>query len=241
MLAEVVFVTRLLGLMSGVRAIDAQVNPSVHSVEIVLDGERADVLRGAPWRTKIDCGPELAPHELVAIARDAEGRELARDAQLINVPRPQAEIGVMFERGRASIRWQHVGAVQPKKMMVKLNGKTLASTLTRSVALPQLPPEALNVLSIDLTFDDGAVAHRDVVFGGFSEELPAELTATLVREKSGKRDRASCFRAEGKNVAASEVELGDATVLVVRGGIAPGDQFFRRNLNRARVSENGLR
>ncbi|HYC91799.1 MAG TPA: hypothetical protein VEO54_21475 [Thermoanaerobaculia bacterium] len=240
MLAELVFVTRLLGLMNGTRTIEARVDPAVHSVEIVLDGERADLLRGAPWRTKLDFGPELAPHELVAIARDAEGRELARDTQFINVPRPQAEIGVMFQRDRADISWQHIGGVMPKKMTVKLNNTTLASTLTRSVRLPELAPEALNVLSIDLEFEDGSTAHRDVVFGGFSEEVPAELTATLVRERQGKKDRANCFRAGGKKIAASEVETGDATVLVVRNGLTPGDQFQRRNQHQRRVAEKGF-
>ena len=76
---------------------------------------------------------ELAPHELTAVARDAEGRELARDTQLVNVPRPQAEIGVMFRRDRADIALAaHRRLVMPKKMTVKLNNKTLASTLTRA-------------------------------------------------------------------------------------------------------------
>lgn len=240
MLAELVFVTRLLGLMTGTRAIEARVDPAVHSVEILLDGRRTDLLRGAPWRTKIDVGPELAPHELTAVARDAEGRELARDTQLLNVPRPQAEIGVMFRRDRADITWQHIAGLLPRKMAVKLNGKTLASTLTRSVKLPALPPGAMNVLSINLEFEDGAAAQRDVVFGGFSEEVPAELTATLVREKNGAKDRANCFRIDGKSIVASDVETGGATVLVVRAGAAPGEQFRRRNLNRARVQETAF-
>lgn len=238
MLAELVFVTRLLGLMSGTRAIEARVDPAVQSVEILLDGERVDLLRGAPWRTKIDVGPELAPHELTAVARDAEGRELARDTQLLNVPRPQAEIGVMFRgRDRADITWQHIAGLLPKKMTVKLNNKTLASTLTRSVKLPELSPSALNVMSINLQFEDGATAQRDVVFGGFSEEVPAELTATLVRERAGAKDRANCFRIDGRPVTASEVETGDAAVLVVRNGNPPADQYRRRNQNRARVGE----
>ena len=240
MLAELVFVTRLLGLMSGTRAIEARVDPAVHSVEILLDGQRADLLRAAPWRTKIDFGVELAPHELTAVARDAEGRELARDTQLVNVPRPQAEIGVMFRRDRADITWQHIGGVMPKKMTVKLNNKTLASTLTRSVKLPALAPEALNVLSINLQFEDGATAQRDVVFGGFSEEMPAELTATIVRERAGKKDRENCFRIAGRPVVASEVETGDAAVLIVRAGYPPGDQYRRRNQSRARVAESAF-
>jgi hypothetical protein len=222
MLAELVFVTRLLGLMSGTRAVDARVDPSVSSVEILLDGKSADLLRGAPWRTKIDFGPELAPHELTAVARDAEGRELARDTQFINVPRPEAEIGVMFQRNRAEITWQHIAGARPKAMKVKLGDKVLASVLTRSVTLPPLPPEALNVLSVDLEFEDGSMSHRDVVFGGFSEEMPAELTATIVRERGkGEANPAKCFRSGGKDVAASAVELGDAAVLVVRSSYPP--------------------
>jgi len=238
MLAELVFVTRLLGLMSGTRAIDMQVDPSVAAVELMLDGERAAVLRGAPWQTKVNFGPELAPHELTAIARDAEGRELARDTQFINVPRPQAEIGVMFERDRANIRWQHIGGAMPKKMTVKLGSRTLASTITRSVKLPPLPPEALNVLSIDLQFEDGSTAQRDVVFGGFSEELPAELTATIVRERpEGRKEKANCFRSGARPVVASEVETGGAAVLVVRHYNPPGEQFEDRHLNQNHVRE----
>jgi hypothetical protein len=240
MLAELVFVTRLLGLMTGTRVVEAQVDPAVQWVELLLDGQSAEVLRGQPWRTKIDFGAELAPHVLTAIARDGEGRELARDTQFINVPRPQAEIGVMFRRGRADITWQHIGGMKPKKMMVKLNQTTtLASTLTRSVALPPLIPEMLNLLSIDLEFEDGSSAHRDVVFGGQSEEVPAELTATLVRQRGkGQDDRANCFQVGGRTIAASEVETGQAAVLVVRNGAAPIAQFRRRNLNRARMAEN---
>ncbi|HVE69920.1 MAG TPA: hypothetical protein VNI54_01025 [Thermoanaerobaculia bacterium] len=241
MLAELVFVTRLLGLMSGPRTIDAQVDPAVHSVELVLDGKHAQTLRRAPWRTTIDFGPELAPHALTAIGRDAEGRELARDTQFINVPRPQAEIGVMFRKGRAEITWQHIGGAMPKKMQVKLGSKVLASTLTRSVKLPELSPDALNVLSVDLEFEDGSTARRDVVFGGFAEEVPAELTATIVRERGGgEKDRANCFRAGDRNVAASAVETGDIALLVVRNGASPGDEFRRRNLNGLRLPEQSF-
>jgi hypothetical protein len=226
MLAELVFVTRLLGLMSGPRTIEMQVDPSVHAVEVLLDGKRTTTLRGAPWRTTIDFGPELAPHELTAIARDDGGRELAVDTQLVNLPRPPAEIGVMFTRQggktRANIRWQHIAGRQPAKMTVKMGTRTLASVVTRSVTIPEVPPEALNVLSVDLQFDDGSSAHRDLVFGGFAEEMPAELTATLVKKRSkGRTDPARCFRSDGEPVAVSEVELGDAAVLIVRAGVPP--------------------
>ena len=221
MLAELVFVTRLLGLMSGPRTIEAQVDPAVKSVEFVLDGKPLDVVR-APWKAKVDFGPEIAPHELTAIARDAEGRELARDTQFINLPRSHAEVGVMLQRNRAAITWQHLAGAQPKTMTVKLNDKVLTEKVTNSVELPKLSPADLNVLTVDVEFKDGAVAHRDVVFGGFSEELPTELTATLVRQREqGRTDPANCFRSGTKTVPASAVETGDAAVIFVRAGTPP--------------------
>ncbi|HUR80821.1 MAG TPA: hypothetical protein VM733_08645 [Thermoanaerobaculia bacterium] len=218
--------------MSSTREIDVRVDPSVHSVEIILDDERVGLLRGKPWKTRIDLGHELAPHELVAIARDAEGNELARDVQFINVPRPQAEVGVMLQRDRADITWQHIGDKMPTKMKVKLGDKVLAGKVTHSVKLPPVSPAAINVLTIDLTFEDGSTAHREAVFGGvFAEEMPAELTATIVRERAeGRKDKAACFRHDGKAVAASEVELSDAMLIVVRHPDTPGGKFRKHNL-----------
>lgn len=231
MLAEIVLVTRLLGLISAHHDIEVQADPSVHAVEIVLDGKVTDVLREPRWRTKLDLGSELAPHEVIAIARDADGREMARDIQFVNVPRPYAEIGVIFHRDRAHITWRHIGEKKPKKMLVKLGDKTLASKVTDSVPLPPLAPSSINVLTIDVTFEDGTTAHREVVFGGvFAEEMPAELTATAVRERAeGRKDKASCFRSEGQPVVASEVEDPEALIVFVRHPDAPALQYHHQN------------
>ena len=224
MLAELVFVTRLLGLMSSTHDIHVQVDPSVQAVEIMLDGKRAYLLRGAPWRAKIDFGPEIAPHELIAVAYDAQGVEIARDIQYVNLPRSHAEIGVMFKRNLADITWQHIADLEPRKMKVTLNGKVLASKVTSSVALPPLPPSDLHVLSVDLEFKDGAHVHRDIVFGGFSEEVPAELTATIVRQRdAGRTDQTACFQRGPRAIPASAVEKGEAAILFVRAGTPPAE------------------
>ncbi|HVE69921.1 MAG TPA: hypothetical protein VNI54_01030 [Thermoanaerobaculia bacterium] len=226
--------------MSGPRAIEAQVDPAVKSVEIVLDGKRVDVMR-APWQAKVDFGTEIAPHELTAIARDAEGREIARDTQYINLPRSHAEIGVMFQRNRADITWQHLAGVQPRKMTVTLNEKVLTDKVTNSVVLPKSSPSDLNVLTVDIEFKDGALAHRDVVFGGFSEELPTELTATLVHQKAeGRTDPANCFRQGTTVVPANQVEAADAAVFFVRAGTPP-PRLHMPAVTRPTVSEMKFR
>jgi hypothetical protein len=220
-LAELVFVTRLLGLMNGSRDVEVQVDPRVATVEVRLDDQEVATLRGSPWKTKVDFGVELVPHELTAIARDAEGRELARDTQAINVARPLAELGALFRRhdGRlvADIRWQHLSGQAPKAMSVKLDGKTISGVVARTVNLRDVSTSELHVLDVEVEFIDGVKARKEIVFGGVTEEIPAELTPIVVhvREK-GRRDAAACFRVKGQAVAASAVEDAPASVLVVR-------------------------
>src|SRR5688572_6546947 len=129
MLAELVLVTRLLGLVSGEHPITAQVDASVRAVDVVVDGKTLITLRGEPWRTVLNFGPELAPHELTAIAYDANGAEVGRDTQLVNLARPAAEAIIGLERVdgklRATVRWQHIASVAPERIEIKLDGKTI--------------------------------------------------------------------------------------------------------------------
>lgn len=223
MLAEAVLVTRILGIVTGARAIEAQVEPGVHSVEIVVDGRRAEELRGAPWQAKIDFGAELAPHELTAIARNEYGNEVGRDTQFINLARPHAELDIMFSRradGKllANVKWQHIGAAQPVTMWAKLDGKMLTRRLLKAIPLPESDSAAMRVLEVEMLFNDGSKARREVVFGGvYSEKLPAELTATVVRQRDeGRTDLARCFTSNGAWVEASAVDTDEADVVFVR-------------------------
>ncbi len=82
-------ITLFLGLYHGVQAVELEVAASprgdkVAVVELWLDGEAAGTLSGPPWRLAVDLGPWLAPHELIAVARDAEGRELDRARRWVN-------------------------------------------------------------------------------------------------------------------------------------------------------------
>src|SRR5687767_2244726 len=98
MLAELVLVTRILGLVSGEQPIQVQADRTVAAVEIVLDGKQVATLRRPQWRAVINFGDELAPHELIAVAYDPEGNEVARDRQLVNLARPPAEAAIDLSR-----------------------------------------------------------------------------------------------------------------------------------------------
>ena len=218
MLAELILVTRLLGLVSGEHPITVQADSSVRAVDIVVDGKTLTTLRGDPWRTVLNFGQELAPHELTAIAYDANGTEVGRDTQLVNLARPPAEAIIALDRQdgklRATVRWQHIAAEVPEKIEIKLDGKTIA-TGQASVTLPAVEPTTVHVLQADVVFPRGAVASKELVFGGqYSEQVPSELTAVLAHSTS------DCFQLGGTTVRAAAVEKPDAFVLFVRGSDA---------------------
>ena len=221
MIPALVLVTRILGLVNNEQPIYLQVDPGVARVEVVRDGQRVAELRGAPWQTVLDFGPEIAPHELTAVAYDGQGNEIGRDTQIINLARPAAEITLDLVRDgagspRAVVKWQHIAAEKVKKVQIKLDGKVIGTKDT--VALPQLPPSSVHVVEAEVRFADGFVAKAERAFGGqYGEALPAELTAMLVRKgEKGDTDLKSCFQLDGALVAAAGVEEGEARVLFVR-------------------------
>src|ERR1700704_1027987 len=99
---HVVFLTLFLGLASGVQPLDLRVDSDVKSVRITLDGREVAILHEAPWHTTVDFGDDLVPRELLATGYDANGNEIDRTSQTINLPRPRAEveIAVKHEEGQ---------------------------------------------------------------------------------------------------------------------------------------------
>lgn len=236
MLAALIVVSRLLGLVANDQPIDVRVDPSVRSVRILVDGKALTTLRSAPWRAVIHFGPEIAPHEVVAIAYDAEDNEVARDTQLVNLARPPAEAVIDLDRKdgqlRATVQWQHIGSEKPKRVEIKLDGKTIA-TGTPSVVLPDLPTHSIHALQAEVEFAGGFVARKEVVFGGqYAEEVPAELTAFLIRGK------ADCLSLDGKRITPRAIEKPEATILFVRSS----DPSLARNRLKmpAAVSREGI-
>ncbi len=92
------FVTLFLGLYHGVQPVELEVTPirgrDVAEVELWLDDEPTGTLSGPPWTSRVDLGPELKPHELIAVARDAGGDELGRARRWINREVAEKSVGV---------------------------------------------------------------------------------------------------------------------------------------------------
>lgn len=76
--------TVFLGLTTGLQTVELVVLEPIVEVELVLDGRILGTVAGEPWSLDFDLGDALAPHDLVAIGRDADGQEVERLRQWIN-------------------------------------------------------------------------------------------------------------------------------------------------------------
>jgi hypothetical protein len=225
MAAQLVFLTLFLGLISGPQRVDLQPGRGVTSIHILLDGKQVAALQHAPWSATVDFGPSIAPGDLVAIAYDAHGDELARTSQTVNLPRPFADFVISVKNDAkgtpvsAELRWEHLQGAKPVKSSLKLDGKTVTLDADLRAKLPRLDVNQPHVLAASMQFEDGFVPRRELVIGGgVGDTADALLTPVAVRlpprqpEQSNPSD---CFLSGGSPVRVSAVEKGEAHVIVV--------------------------
>jgi len=225
-LAEVVFASRLLGLVAGEQSIDVQADVAVRRVELQRDGRTVSTLVQPPWKTTVDFGRELRPQEFTAIGYDKDGDELGRDVQAVNVARAEAEVGIVLDRDDASGRiTAKVGAThrhrrKPSSVQLWLDGKRVSKGFETTVPLGVIDAHGVHVLRAEVEFADGVSARKEVVFGGvYSEYMPAELTPVAVRQKTaGAKGADSCFRVDGRTLQTHAIERGKSVVYFVRNG-----------------------
>lgn len=238
---QITFLTLFLGLTSGPQAVELAVSgpapaagtvSPVSTIELLLDGTAVGRMAGPPWQARLDFGPDLLPHELVARALDAQGGELARTRQWVNLPRPAAEVEVALESGpdgrprAAQLAWLTLTAGQATAVAVTLDGQPLpvapdAQLAARrlTVPLPAVDLATAHVLSVEVRFA-ALSARRDLVFGGGGGEVSTELTAVPVKSRRGRlpplpRLQGSLL-AGGKALRIVAVEREPPQVTVVR-------------------------
>lgn len=243
------FLTLFIGLHVGVQEVELGVGGGggepVAWVELLLDGETVERRRRPPWVLRCDFGQELAPHELVAVARSEAGSELGRARQLINVPRDLAEASVVLlprEEGqppRARVAWQASDFQGIPEIRVSLDGSPVAVSRDGLVELPEYDPDQIHLLRAELLFSPTLQALAEVVFGGvYADEVTTELTAVpLVGRKKlpDLEEMQDWFRYDGRPVRAVAVERGSAELFVVRGRSAATLQGLRGLATKRRV------
>jgi hypothetical protein len=219
----IVFLTLYLGLVSGKQPLALKVDANVKSVRIVIDGTALATLTEPPWRAEIDFGPALLPHELDAVGLDAGGKEIARATQFVNVPRPSAEAEIVVDRNadgrpaRAKVVVRHLAQEKPRGATMKLDDAALALDNDFAAALPAVDLKRPHLLIAEVKFGDGAVARRELVFGGqFAESAEAQLTPVAIVRTGDAQPAGDCFVANGKLLRVRSIEEGEADVIIVR-------------------------
>jgi hypothetical protein len=222
----ITFITLFLSLISGIHPVEVAVDGPVARVEILLDRELVGKRTKPPWRVRCDFGPTIMPHELVAIAYDADGSEIHRTRQLVNLPRARAETRIAFvsdENGvptAVKVIWETAEQIQPLGVYAIFDGQVLQPDAEGNFPLPEYDPEQVHIVTAEAQFFDGITAHSDVTFGGrYGSQVVTELTAVPVMVDRGKpklEDLEGAFRARGEALITAAVERLGAKVFLVR-------------------------
>lgn len=176
------FLTLFLGLVVGPHDLELAVSGPIASVELLLDDQAFTTLTAPPWKAVCDFGDALSPHEIVAIARDRSGREITRLRQWVNLPRSQAEVGVIIEESAgaryARVIWQNLDRRRPIALAARFDGELLASDGLDRFILPSYDPKQIHIVSAEVELD-GVLVHRaDLALGGdYGSIVGSELTA----------------------------------------------------------------
>ncbi len=223
----VAFVTMLLGLTAGVRTVEVAVAEPVARVEILFDGAAVGVITGEPWRLEVDLGDELAPHRLVAVARDAAGVELGRAEQWINLLHVPVEAQLLLKRegGRhphaARLIWSAIDQGTPREVSVSFDGEPLEIEDPGHIPLPEFDPEGFHFLRAELRFSGTTLAVAEAAFGGvFGEKVATEIQAlALALEKGAELPAPAALGGwmtkDGAPLPVRAVDAGPADVMLV--------------------------
>ena len=167
--------TLLLGLYVGTVNVAFTASPEVAAVVARLDGEVvAEVVpedgRGV---VPIAFGDELAPHELVLVGADAEGREVARAREWVNLPRSAAEARLVLhgdaaapERATVHLETLTIERVVVRDVEVVLDDAPLTVEKPLDFALPELDPAVPHVLRVTVRLSNGEELEIVRSFGG---------------------------------------------------------------------------
>ncbi len=244
----IAFASIFLGLIVGPEPVELLVGDAVAAVELRLDGEAVGEVRQPPWSLVCDFGAELRPHELVAVARGRDGKEVGRARQWVNLPRRPAEASMMLDGGKggkgvvASLSWESVVSTEPSKVMVTFDGRPVTVRDPRRIVVPDHDPEKLHLLRAELDFSRNVTTVLEMILGGtYTDRLDVELTAVPLtlgrgRELPPLSELRGDLTRGGRPLSVVATEEGPVEVVVVR------DEKVRRVLNRiGRTSEKTLR
>ena len=181
---KIVFTTLFLALVVGTQTVKVEIDGAPERVLFMVDGVEKAADEAPPWRVRVDFGDTLTPHVLEAVAFDAEGNEIGRATQWVNLPRAEAVVEITLIRddagaptGARLVAASSAGG-RPESSILMLDGKSLEAEPEGEYALPLLDLSALHFLSASAVFPNGEWGRRDITIGGgYGGEFTTRLTA----------------------------------------------------------------
>lgn len=222
------FATIFLGLVLGVQPVTVVVGDQVARVELLLNGGPVATVEGEPWTAECDFGNDLVPQTLEAVAYDADGREVERARQRINLPSGLAEARIVLETGEdsafssARVVFDSVLRTAPENGTVLFDGRPLEVDDPLLFELPNYDPDRIHHLSVELEFPDNVRTPAEITFGGeFADAVSTPQTAVPIVAKRGRKpkqpiDLSGSFERDGEPLRVLAVDEGPAEVVIVR-------------------------
>jgi len=245
MLAEVVFVTRFLGIATGTQPVKLEGDSTIRSIELLQDDVKIATITRPPWSAVVDFGSEIKPQELTAVAFDEQRHEVGRDTQTVNLPRPIAEISLLLNRKEdhlsARVEWIHIGAQAPVSFTAALDGKIIqkSKSVVAAFAIPAVDGHEIHSLSVEIVFADQTRARKEIVFGGiYTEEVPAELSPIALRVEGKQPIPAGCFELHGAAIEPRAIDDERARAFFITAGTGG---IGRHRLEEPRLSDARFR
>jgi len=222
----VTFVSLFLWLIAGTHPVEVAVEGPVASVEIFLDGEKVGVAMPPDWRLDCDFGAAVRPHELVAVALGKTGAELGRARQVVNLPRPKAELEIVLKEGSSGqpeavrVVTQSALWLEPELVEVTFDRQLLIGDGGR-FSLPEYDPDETHLLSAEARFPGGVTARDDISFSGrHGGRVTTELTAVPIVVEGKRRPQPAelvgSLHARGQALTIAAVERPGVRVYLVR-------------------------
>jgi hypothetical protein len=242
------FLTFFLGLTAGHQLVAVNAAPTVATVRFLVDQTVVCTVQHPPWECRVDFGPNLTTHTIVAIAEDRQGAILGESRQEINVPRSLAEAALLFrkdQRGlvvQADVSWDSVSHATPERVTISLDGHKLHARDPMHIPIPPYDPATVHDLAVVFQFSEFEVGRVEGTFGGLvAETSDRELTAVplLLTNHHSLRPAELTGRLFVNNVSLSvtAVEAGPARVLFVR--TAAADEWFNPATSRSHSALTG--
>jgi hypothetical protein len=249
MTTTLTFLSLFFGLIAGPYPVELAVTGPVQRVELLVDGQSVQTLQAPPWKTKIDFGKDLQPHEIVARALDAKGNELARAQEWANLPHSLTKVDIMLEESKlgapkaARVVWTDLKGEKPRATLLTFDGVPVTLDAAGRAVLPPHDTRLVHVLTAEVALPSGRLASKEIAYGGeYGSEVSTELTAVPVRMRQGKLPPAGqlggWLTAGGRPLSVAAVEEGPAQLYVVR---SPGTFNALWNLGKPNETKKKLR